>query len=218
MQSTTGLGWRPLIAAVALAASTLAPPAAQADSGNTVVFPGMEIRQGTNLCTLGFVDVSQRVAYSAGHCRAPGPVTDRAGRPIGVTTSSRSSVAQGAVITTDQPIVDYQRIALNPGVTVNDVLPDGRVLESGASGGLVAGAPFCHIGVVTGESCGTVERVNNRWFTMTNGVVSQHGDSGGPVYVPDGDRAVLVGLFNSTWGSFPAAVFWPTDDPETATD
>ena len=122
------------------------------------------------------------------------------------------------MITTDQPIVDYQRIALNPGVTVNDVLPDGRVLESGASGGLVAGAPICHFGVVTGESCGTVERVNNRWFTMTNGVVSQHGDSGGPVYVPDGDRAVLVGLFNSTWGSFPAAVFWPTDDPETATD
>ena len=74
----------------------------------------------------------------------------------------------------------------------------------------MAGAPICHFGVVTGESCGTVERVNNRWFTMTNGVVSQKGDSGGPVYVLDGNRAVLVGLFNSTWGSFPAAVFWPT--------
>ena len=45
---------------------------------------------------------------------------------------------------------------------------------------------------------------------MSNGIVSQKGDSGGPVYVVDGDRAVLVGLFNSTWGSFPAAVFWPT--------
>jgi hypothetical protein len=27
---------------------------------------------------------------------------------------------------------------------------------------------------------------------------------------------VLVGLFNSTWGSFPAAVFWPTGAPATS--
>lgn len=211
---------RSVIVAAALAAiasSPLMPPVAHADPG-VLVYPGMEIRQGTNLCTLGFVDVTHRVGYSAGHCRAPGPVTDRAGRPIGVTTSSQSTVAQGAIIATDQVITDYQRIALNPDVTVNDVLPDGRVLESGAAGGLVAGAPICHFGVVSGESCGTVERVNNRWFTMTNGVVSQKGDSGGPVYVLDGDHAVLVGLFNSTWGSFPAAVFWPTGDPETSTD
>ena len=35
---------------------------------------------------------------------------------------------------------------------------------------------------------------------MANGIVSQKGDSGGPVYTitPD-DRAVLVGVFNSTW-------------------
>jgi hypothetical protein len=44
---------------------------------------------------------------------------------------------------------------------------------------------------------------------MANGVVSQKGDSGGPVYfvTPDG-RAAMVGMFNSTWGQFPAAVSW----------
>jgi hypothetical protein len=68
---------------------------------------------------------------------------------------------------------------------------------------------------VTGESCGTVEAVNNGWFTMTNGVVSQKGDSGGPVYVlTDDGRAVIVGMFNSTWGQFPAAVSWPTTDQQ----
>ncbi len=206
---------RSLIAMAALTTAGVLAPVAHADPG-PAAYPGMEIRQGTNLCTLGYVDVGQRVAYTAGHCRAPGPVTDRTGRPIGVTTTSQSTVIQGAVIATDQVITDYQRIALNPDVAVNDILPDGRVLQSGAAGGLVAGAPICHFGVVSGESCGTVERVNNRWFTMTNGVVSQKGDSGGPVYVVDGDRAVLVGLFNSTWGSFPAAVFWPTGDPETS--
>jgi hypothetical protein len=42
-------------------------------------------------------------------------------------------------------------------VAANNVLPDGRTLESGAAGGLVAGAPICHFGVVTGESCGAVD-------------------------------------------------------------
>jgi hypothetical protein len=44
---------------------------------------------------------------------------------------------------------------------------------------------------------------------MANGVVSQKGDSGGPVYVvmPDG-RAAIIGMFNSTWGNYPAAVSW----------
>ena len=61
--------------------------------------------------------------------------------------------------------------------------------------------------MATGESCGTVEAVNNGWFTMANGVVSQKGDSGGPVYVlTDDGRAAIVGMFNSTWGQFPAAV------------
>ena len=62
---------------------------------------------------------------------------------------------------------------------------------------------------MSGESCGTVERINNGWFTMSNGVVSQKGDSGGPVYTMAGNgTAVLVGLFNSTWGQLPAAVSW----------
>ena len=198
------------MAAAALTVASVLAPVAHADPG-AAAYPGMEIRQGTNLCTLGYVDVrTTRRIHTAGHCRAPSPVTDRAAGLIGVPISLQSTVIQGAVIATDQVITDYQQIALNPDVDVNDV-PAGRPRAAvGAAGGLVAGAPICHFRGRQRESCGTVERVNNRWFTMTNGVVSQKGDSGGPVYVVDGDRAVLVGLFNSTWGSFPAAVFWPT--------
>lgn len=195
-------------AAAAVAFTLLMPPTAVADTG-VLVYPGMEIRQGTNKCTLGFVDTAARIAYAAGHCHAPGPVTDVNGRPIGVTTAAQTNTAQGAVVSTDQVISDYQMIALSPDVTVNSILPDGRYLASDPGRGVFAGEPVCHFGVTTGESCGTVERVNNRWFTMANGVVSQKGDSGGPVYVLDGDRAVIVGLFNSTWGLFPAAVSWP---------
>jgi hypothetical protein len=71
------------------------------------------------------------------------------------------------------------------------------------------GDAVCHFGVVTGESCGTVESVNNGWFTMSHGVVSQEGDSGGPVYLRTaGGPTIIVGMFTSRWGDLPAAVSW----------
>lgn len=174
-----------------------------------VVFPGMEIRQETTVCTLGFVDPVLRVGFSAGHCRRGGPVTDRAGHVIGVVSGSRDNTPDGSVVRTDEMITDYEAIDLAPDVVIRDVLPGGRQLLSGPLPALTPGQQICHFGVVTGETCGTIERVNNGWFTMANGVVSQKGDSGGPVYVLTGDgKAVIAGLFNSTWGQFPAAVSW----------
>jgi len=169
----------------------------------------MEIRQGSNRCTLGFVDAGRRIAYSAGHCRGSGPVTDADGNPIGVTIDSRTSFHEGAVVSISQVITDDETIQLAPEVTLNDVLPGGRALRIQPGRTVAPGDPVCHFGVATGETCGTVDRANPGWFTMANGVVSQKGDSGGPVYVIDDDHAVIVGLFNSTWGEYPAAVNWP---------
>jgi hypothetical protein len=169
----------------------------------------MEIRQESTMCTLGYVDPVARIAFSAGHCRGNGPVTDRNGRLIGVVTTSRDNTPDGSVVRVDQVISDYETIALNPDVAVNNLLPGGRALVADAGVPMAVGQQVCHFGIVTAESCGTVERINNGWFTMTNGVVSQKGDSGGPVYVPtDSGKAVMVGLFNSTWGRLPAAVSW----------
>ncbi|MET0898244.1 MAG: hypothetical protein ABWY45_10060 [Mycobacterium sp.] len=193
-------------AVAAFAAVTLAPAAA-AQPG-PMVSPGMEILQGSNRCTLGYVDPAMRIAFSAGHCEANAPVTDVHGQVIGNVAMFEDNTPNGAVVTTDQVITDYQAIVLADNVTVNNVLPGGRPLESVPGRIAALGEPVCHFGIVTGESCGTVERVNNGWFTMTNGVVSQKGDSGGPVYVLEGDRAVVIGLFNSTWGTLPAAVSW----------
>ncbi len=197
------------LAAMAGAATLISlAPAASADAG-AVVSPGMEIRQGATMCTLGFVDPVQRVAFSAGHCNASGPVTDRNGRFVGVVTTARDNTPDGTVVRVDQVITDYEIISLAADATVNNVLPGGRALVADVAVPLAAGGQVCHFGIVTGESCGTIERVNNGWFTMANGVVSQKGDSGGPVYTvaPNG-RAVIIGLFNSTWGSLPAAVSW----------
>lgn len=199
-----------VVAAVAAPlAALLAPLApAHADPG-ALVSPGMEIRQDTNLCTLGFVDVQQRVAYTAGHCRGSGPVTDRGGAFIGSQTGFEDNTPDGTTVDVNHQISDWQTIALAPDVQVNNILPNGRALVVDASVVPTKEMPVCHFGVVTGESCGTIEAVNNGWFTMANGVVSKKGDSGGPVYfnAPDG-RAVIIGMFNSTWGQFPAAVSW----------
>lgn len=185
----------------------------------TTVSPGMEIRQQSTVCTLGFVDPIARVGYSAGHCRGAGPVTDRLGRVIGVVTSSRDNTPDGSVVRVDEVISDYETISLAADVSITNVLPGGRPLVTDPVPPLAAGQPVCHFGVVTGESCGIVERVNNGWFTMTNGVVSQKGDSGGPVYTLTADgRAVMVGIFNSTWGRLPAAVSWLATNQQAAAD
>ncbi len=192
--------------AVALVA---AAPAGMVRADPVLVFPGMEIRQDNLVCTLGYVDPVLRVAFTAGHCRGSGAVTDRDGNLIGTMAAFRDNTPSGSTVNTEQVISDYEAVVLADGVGANDILPGGRRLAAEPGAGLQAGDAVCHFGIVTGESCGTVERVNNGWFTMTDGVVSQKGDSGGPVYVVGGPgRARIVGVFNSVWGEYPAAVAW----------
>lgn len=204
---------RAAVVAAAVAAALLSPAGPAGAAPGVLVYPGMEIRQDTNRCTLGFVDVATRTAYTAGHCRGSGAVTDKDGNVFGHQTNFRDDTPNGAVVATDHMISDWETIALAPDVQVNDILPGGRTLAFDPAVVPRQGQPVCHFGVVTGESCGTVESVNNGWFTMANGLVSQKGDSGGPVYMlADDGRAVIVGLFNSTWGQYPAAVSWDVTD------
>ncbi|WP_442930403.1 S1 family peptidase [Mycobacterium sp. NBC_00419] len=205
-------------AALAAALCSTVAPAAQAEPG-VVVYPGMEIHQDSNVCTLGYVDPVQRIAFSAGHCRGSGPVTDKDGRFIGMVSTFRDNTPDGSVVRTDEVISDYETIGLAADVTVNNFLPGGRQLVADPAPPMAVGQPVCHFGVITGESCGSIERVNNGWFTMNNGVVSKKGDSGGPVYMlVDNNKAVIVGLFNSTWGALPAAVSWQATGQQVRED
>ena len=202
----------PIIAFALPSAPALATP-------GVLVFPGMEVRQGTNVCTLGFVDPQTRVAFTAGHCRGSGRVNDRDGNPIGTQAGFRDNTPNGATVDTNHQIADWETISLAQDVAVNNLLPGGRQLISDPAIVPVVGLPVCHFGVITGESCGTIQAVNNGWFTMANGVVSQRGDSGGPVYnvTPDGSAAI-VGMFNSTWGEYPAAVSWQVASQQARED
>jgi hypothetical protein len=201
---------------IAVAPVALAP---LAHAAPVPVYPGMEVRQDTNVCTLGFVDPGLRVAFTAGHCRGSGQVTDKDGNFIGGMAVFRDNTPDGSTVATNDLIADYEAIGLANDALPNNVLPGGRVLISDPSFAINPGMRVCHFGVSTGESCGTVEAVNNGWFTMSHGIVSQKGDSGGPVYFPtDDNHAIIVGLFNSTWGAFPAAVSWQAANSQISED
>jgi hypothetical protein len=210
---------RMLVAPAAAIVALMAPSAPAPATQGVQVYPGMEVRQGTNVCTLGYVDPQNRIAFTAGHCRGNGQVSDKEGDLIGSQALFRDNTPNGATIDTNHQIADWEAISLSPDVMVNDILPGGRELIADPAVVPSVGLPVCHFGVITGESCGTVQAVYNGWFTMANGVVSQKGDSGGPVYnvTPDG-RAVIIGMFNSTWGQYPAAVSWQSASQEARED
>ena len=163
------------LASAAAVAAGLSPASASADP--TLVFPGMEIHQDNRVCTLAYVDPATRIAFTAGHCRGGGPVvTDRDHNVIGRLATFRDNTPSGSTVATDQLISDYEAIVLNDNVAVNNNLPGGRLLESNPTVTVQPGQAVCHFGVITGETCGTVESVNNGWFTMSHGVQSQKGD------------------------------------------
>jgi hypothetical protein len=210
---------RAFVATVSMAILAACCPAALASADPVLVFPGMEIHQGDHLCTLGYVDPGLRVAFTAGHCRGDGPVNDKDNNVIGNLTKFRDNTPNGAVVATDQQVNDYESIALTKAVTASNILPGGRALQSDPGLVVTPGEAVCHFGVVTGETCGTVQAVNNGWFTMGSGAISQKGDSGGPVYItsPSG-QALIVGIFNSVWGNSPAAVSWQATSQQIRDD
>jgi hypothetical protein len=207
--------------AASVAAAPLWPglPAATAKADLISVYPGMEIHQDNLVCTLGYVDPVRKIAFTAGHCRGGGAFTDREHNVIGHLATYRDNTPSGSTVATDQLIADYEAIVLADNVMPNNVLPGGRPLEANTAVMIQPGQAVCHFGVVTGETCGTVEAVNNGWFTMSHGVRSQKGDSGGPVYLaPNGGPGQIVGIFNSVWGDFPAAVSWRATSEEVRQD
>ncbi|MBX9918823.1 MAG: S1 family peptidase, partial [Mycolicibacterium frederiksbergense] len=138
-----------LLAAAPAAAMALAVAPAAASEPGVTVYPGMEIRQGSTLCTLGFVDPVARAAFTAGHCRGDGPVTDRSGNVIGAMALFDDNTPDGATVTGDHQIADWGAITLADDVQINSVLPGGRALVIDEAHAVSQpGQQVCHFGVV----------------------------------------------------------------------
>lgn len=203
------------VVAVLAATAVVPQPVSDADPDAPVavsVYPGMPIAQGESRCTLGYVDTAQRRGWSAGHCNTAGVVTDLAGNPIGDVVGHQQNVPQGGELGPGDSLRDIESIRFAPGVQLSDTLPNGMRLTSGYPVPAPSPQlPVCLVGAISGQTCGSVDAVNNGWFTMA-GVDGEHGDSGGPVYTPAGPgKAELVGIYSLHWGGQSAATSWASN-------
>ncbi|OBI93851.1 hypothetical protein A5660_12860 [Mycobacterium alsense] len=205
METIGGRGCR-VATAAALAVIWLGACApADADSGPTV-FPGMRIRQGDTGCMVGFVETRLRVALTTGQCDGGSVVTDGDRHPVGAVVLVRRQTADDAVDVAILP-VEYEVIALAPGVAATDLLPTGRHLHEAPALRVQQGLPVCQLRVSAGQRCGKAGPVSNGRFAIADMTVDNR-DFGGPVYVLTDDDAAMVGLFEGMWGSTPSLESW----------
>lgn len=201
-----------LAALTALLAAT--SPAASA-SGAARAYPGMEIRQGATVCTLAFIDVGRRIAYSSGHCATDREVRDSSGRPIGVVAVVEHNRAGHSRTGPSDTIIDYEAIGLYSHVNVTNGIAPTHTRPLIAEPGLKPrpGMKVCHRGVTTGRSCGTIDTVHDGWFRMkADGMTSEDGDSGAPVYTytdASGTNPVIIGILRGKNGGRVHAVSFP---------
>ncbi|WAC91162.1 S1 family peptidase [Mycobacterium sp. Aquia_213] len=171
-----------LMCATAVAGTALAaPPPA----------PGILVSDGITKCTTGFAAQGGDGGYylfTSGHCDHAAPFTYDENVPLGHITASE--------VLGD--LKDAAIIRLDPGVGApgGDVAGQ-RVRGVLSAGQIKSGMPFCKLGAMTGETCGSVKSIDGE--VIEANVFAQPGDSGGPGYVKNADGTVTaVGLVMST--------------------
>lgn len=187
MRWLRGLG---LVGAVVVAATTLANPV-QADPGVT---PGIKVEDEKSSCTAGFAAQGNDRSYyllTSGHCDAHDGSLWTYGNevPLGrISASEQEGDTRDAAIIRLDPSVGAPSGDVGGRYAVRDVLNGDQIRE---------GMPFCKVGAVTGETCGSVRHVEGG--VVTASVFSLNGDSGSPGFVknPDG-TASAVGLLMSS--------------------
>ncbi len=174
-----------LMAATALAGTALAagPP-----------MPGIEVDDESGRCTAGFATQGSDDSYyllTSGHCDAhDGSVwTYEQDVPLGKITASEN----------DGDNKDAAIIRLDPsvGVPIGDVGGKYPVRDVLSPSQIQVGMPFCKLGAVSGETCGTVKSVEDG--VVEASVYSLKGDSGGAGFVKNADGSVsAVGILMSS--------------------
>jgi hypothetical protein len=198
MKAMDRRSWCIAFACAAIVVGLAAPGRAYAEA-DVQVFPGMEIHQGSTVCTLGMVQPSLRIALTSGECDGASVVTDSHGKVIGTVTTARHVTADGTGNDAggSKADIDYEVIGLADNADATDVLPTGRQLQSAP--GLVAlpTDAVCHFGISTGQTCGKVRSMTADRFVIT-GMAADDRDIGGPVYTVSDSGVAIVGLLEST--------------------
>ena len=183
--------WRVPVLAVAVGIVAVATPGTAAAAPPPA--PGIEVDDDSGSCTAGFAAQGDDGSYyllTSGHCDA--------GDGAEWTYGNDDSLGQITASEDDGDQKDAAIIRLDPGTPapVGDVgaYPVRDVLSAGQ---LAKGMPFCKIGAVTGETCGTINNIDGD--VVEASVFSLEGDSGSPGFVKNPDGTVsAVGILTSS--------------------
>ena len=183
--------WRVPVLAVAVGIVAVATPGTAAAAPPPA--PGIEVDDDSGSCTAGFAAQGDDGGYyllTSGHCDA--------GDGAEWTYGNDDSLGQITASEDDGDQKDAAIIRLDPGTPapVGDVggYPVRDVLSAGQ---LAKGMPFCKIGAVTGETCGTINNIDGD--VVEASVFSLEGDSGSPGFVKNPDGTVsAVGILTSS--------------------
>ncbi len=109
-------------------------------------------------------------------------------------------------------VIDFEAIGLYSGVNIINRLGPALQRPLIAEPGVKPrpGMWVCHRGVTTGHSCGTIDTVHDGWFRMeADGMTSQDGDSGAPIYTYTEATPGIVGILRGKNGGRAVAVSFP---------
>jgi hypothetical protein len=181
-----------VVSATVMAAPTFASTAlADQDSAPT---PGMQVDHQNGRCTAGFAAQGNDGSYylmTSGHCDAHDGSVWTYGQdvPLGkIAASEKVGDKRDAAIIRLDPSVGAPIGDVGGRYPVRDVLSLPQIH---------VGMPFCKIGAVTGETCGTVK--GTQGGVIEASVYSLDGDSGSPGFVKNADGTVsAVGLLMSS--------------------
>ncbi|WAC92202.1 S1 family peptidase [Mycobacterium sp. Aquia_213] len=173
-----------------MAAATMFANTAAAEAPPT---PGVQLEDESGKCTAGFAAQGDDGSYyllTSGHCDAHDGSTWTYGAsvPLGtITASEKEGDKRDAAIIRLNPAVGVPTGGVG-GLMVRDVLGSSQ---------LKVGTPFCKLGAVTGETCGTITSIDGD--VVEASVFSLGGDSGSPGYVKNDDGSVsAVGILMSS--------------------
>ncbi len=182
-----GLG---LVGATVIVATVVAGTAVAGEA----VTPGIRVDDETGRCTAGFAAQGDDGSYyllTSGHCDAHDGSEWTYGQdiPLGkITASENEGDQRDAAIIRLEPSVGAPAGAVGGRYPVRDVLSRSQIQ---------VGTPFCKIGSVTGETCGTIKDINGDVIEAS--VYSLNGDSGSPGFVKNADGTVsAVGILMSS--------------------
>jgi len=163
--------------------------------------PGIQVDDESGRCTAGFATQGNDGNYylmTSGHCDAHDGSVWTYGQDIPL---GKISASENEGDTRDAAII---RLDPSVGVPTGDVGGKYPVRDVLSLAQIQVGMPFCKLGAVTGETCGTVKSKDDGVIEAS--VYSLKGDSGSPGFVLNSDGTVsAVGILMSS----------PSDDDHT---